>query len=83
MGEERKKERTQEGIKSIKFNGKEEGLCGVRGVAAGRLRSGEPIQGPGGDVGDEGTHREREMDPNREGQNHKGEASLVLSHRRC
>jgi len=63
-------------------NGKEEGVCGVRRIAAGRFRSGESVQGPGGDAGDEGVHREREVDPNREGQDHQRETTLVLPHRR-
>ncbi|KAL9256162.1 hypothetical protein AKJ16_DCAP05308 [Drosera capensis] len=54
----------------------------VRRIAAGRLRSGAPVQGPGGDAGDARALGSREMDPNREGQDHPREAPVVLSHRR-
>lgn len=62
-------------------NGKEEGNGWVRWNGAG-LRSVGPVQGPGGDAGDERAHSEGEVDRHREGEDHKREAQVVLSHRR-
>ena len=50
-------------------NGEKEGI-GVRWITPRWLRSIEPVQGPGGDAGDEGALGEGEVDRNRESQDH-------------